>query len=55
MSFNLWMPATSKGVPNADGAFGESFKAGKVLASKNENAEQYSKNMAEKGGATNTT
>ena len=48
-------PATSKGVPSADGAFGESFKAsGKVLASKNENSEQYSKNMAEKGGATNT-
>lgn len=48
-------PATSNGVPSADGAFGESFKAsGKVLASKNENSEQYSKNMAEKGGATNT-
>jgi hypothetical protein len=53
--FQFMDPATSKGVPNVDGAFGESFKAsGKVLASKNENAEQYSKNMAEKAGATNT-
>ncbi|WP_428910686.1 hypothetical protein [Niallia sp. Krafla_26] len=53
--FQFMDPATSKGVPNADKTFGEAFKdSGKVLASKNENAEQYSKNMAEKAGATNT-
>lgn len=53
--FQFMDPATSKGVPNSDGAFGENFKAsGKVLASKNENAEQYSKSMKEKAGATNT-
>lgn len=53
--FQFMDPATSQGVPNVDGAFGEAFKdSGKVLASKNENAEQYSKNMAEKAGATNT-
>ncbi|WP_338471609.1 hypothetical protein R4Z10_02215 [Niallia sp. XMNu-256] len=53
--FQFMDPATSKGVPNADGAFGESFKdSGKVLASKNENSEQYSKNMKEKASATNS-
>ena len=55
MSFNLWILLRAKVFLTADGAFGETFKeSGKVLASKNENAEQYSKNMAEKAGATNT-
>ncbi len=53
--FQFMDPTTSKGVPNADGAFGENFKeSGKVLASKNENSEQYSQNMKEKAGATKT-
>ena len=53
--FQFMDPATSEGVPNADGAFGENFKeSGKVLASKNENSEQYSQNMKEKAGATKT-
>ncbi|WP_071396328.1 hypothetical protein [Bacillus tuaregi] len=42
----------AKGVPNSDGPFGESYPEGKVLGSKMDNAEYYSKMMAEKGGST---
>ena len=43
----------AQGVPNSNGPFGENFPAsGKVLASKVDNAEHYSKMMAEKGGST---
>lgn len=41
------------GVPNSDGAFGEGYAEGKILASKLENNEAYSANMAEFAGATN--
>ena len=37
------------GVPNSDASFGESYPEGKVLASKRENAEMYSANMAAAG------
>lgn len=40
------------GVPNSDSDFAEGYAEGKVLCSKRENAEYYSKNMAEKGGST---
>ena len=40
------------GVPNSDGAFGENFVEGKVLASKSVNSATYSANMAEKAGST---
>ena len=40
------------GVPNSDGPFGESYPEGKVLGSKLDNAEYYSKMMAEKAGST---
>ena len=42
----------AQGVPNSKGPFGENFPEGKVLASKVDNAEYYSKMMAEKGGST---
>ena len=38
-----------QGVPNSEGPFGESYPEGKVLGSKLDNAEYYSKMMAEKG------
>ncbi|MDO4324637.1 MAG: FMN-binding protein [bacterium] len=41
-----------KGVPNSDEKFGENIAEGNLLCSKRENAEYYSKNMAEKGGST---
>ena len=44
--------ATSVGVPNSNADFGKNFAEGKVLGSKLANAAQYSKNMAEKAGAT---
>jgi hypothetical protein len=45
--------ATSVGVPNSDADFGKNYgDPTKVLASKATNADQYSKNMKEKGGAT---
>ena len=37
------------GVPNSDADFGQSYPEGKVLASKRENAEMYSANMAAAG------
>lgn len=41
------------GVPSSDGAFGENYAdAAKPLVSKLQNAEAYSKNMAEKGKST---
>lgn len=41
------------GVPNSDKAFGDNFvDAAQNLASKKLNTEYYSKNMAERGGAT---
>lgn len=42
------------GVPNSDADFAEGYAEGKVLASKRENAEYYSKMMSEMGGATVT-
>lgn len=42
------------GVPNSDGAFGEGFAEGKILASKLENNEPYSAMMAEFAGSTKT-
>jgi len=41
-------------VPNSDADFGKNFPTGKVLASKLANADSYTKNMKEKGGATLT-
>ena len=52
--FQYLAPADFKGVPNADGGFGESFPADVVLASKAENNDGYSALMKEKGGATQT-
>ena len=52
--FQYLAPADFKGVPNADGGFGESFPADVVLASKAENNDGYSAMMKEKGGATQT-
>lgn len=40
------------GVPNSDSDFAAAYVDGMVLCSKRENAEYYSKNMAEKGGST---
>ncbi len=40
------------GVPNSDADFAAGYVEGKVLASKRENADYYSKMMTEKGGAT---
>ncbi len=42
----------TEAVPNSDDDFGGNFPAGKVLGSKLANADAYSKNMKEKGGAT---
>lgn len=42
------------GVPNSDADFAAGYAEGKVLASKRENAEYYSKLMTEMGGATVT-
>lgn len=45
-----FMDATAaKGVPNSDKKFGENFPEGKVLASKLENTDLYSSNMANAG------
>lgn len=54
--FQFMATATTKAVPNSDKAFGENYKdpAASVLGSKLDNADQYSKNMKEKGGATQT-
>lgn len=41
-----------KGVPNSDADFGKNFAEGQVLYSKRANAATYSKNMAERAGAT---
>lgn len=40
------------GVPNSNEKFGENITEGNLLCSKRENAEYYSKLMAEKGGST---
>lgn len=40
------------GVPNMDGAFAEGLKEGKILISKLDDSETYSKLMAEKAGST---
>ena len=47
-------PAEVKGVPNSDDTenFGAGFAEGKVLFSKRENADYYSKNMKEKANST---
>lgn len=42
------------GVPNSDADFAAGYAEGKVLASKRENADYYSKMMAEMGGSTVT-
>lgn len=42
------------GVPNSDAAFGEGLAEGKVLISKVQNTDAYSKLMAEKAGSTVT-
>jgi peptidoglycan hydrolase-like protein with peptidoglycan-binding domain len=55
--YQFMATATSKAVPNSDKDFGTAnYKdpAANVLASKRLNAEAYSKNMKEKGGATLT-
>jgi peptidoglycan hydrolase-like protein with peptidoglycan-binding domain len=44
--------AGNVGVPNSDKDFGKGFTAGSALYSKKLNADAYSKNMKEKGGAT---
>ena len=51
--FQFMDAATSKGVANSDKDFGGNYPEGKVLASKKENDEQYSANMA-KAGSTVT-
>mgnify|MGYP001194034513 CR=1 FL=1 len=43
---------SNTGVPNSDADFGKNFPEGQVLYSKRLNAATYSKNMAEKAGAT---
>ncbi len=50
--FQILAPEGNEGVPSSDGGFGEGVAEGKVLASKLVNADSYSANMAEKGGAT---
>ncbi len=50
--FQFMDAATSKGVPNSDKKFGTNFPEGKVLASKLENNQQYSDNMASHAGST---
>ena len=47
--FQFMDAATAKGVANSDQAFGENYPEGKVLASKKENDELYSANMAKAG------
>ena len=47
--FQFMDAATAQGVPNSSEGFGESYPEGKVLASKRENAEMYSANMAAAG------
>lgn len=42
----------STAVPNSDAEFGENYAEDRVLASKKVNNESYSKNMADKAGAT---
>lgn len=49
--FQYMDAASTTGVPNSEG-MAENIIEGKVLGSKRENNETYSKNMAEKGGAT---
>lgn len=44
-----FMANTSIGVPNSDQAFGQNFPEGMVLASKRQNNEAYSANMANAG------
>lgn len=52
--FQFMAAETSQGVPNSDKGFGASFPEGMVLASKLENNEQYSNNMADHAGSTVT-
>lgn len=47
--FQFMAADTSIGVPNSNEAFGQSFPEGKVLASKRQNNEAYSANMANAG------
>ena len=47
--FAVLTVAMQVGVPNSDADFGQSYPEGKVLASKRENAEMYSANMAAAG------
>ena len=49
--FQYMDSATTTGVPNSEG-MAENIVEGKVLGSKRDNNETYSKNMAEKAGAT---
>ena len=42
----------AEGVPNSDGAFGESYPADMVLGSKTTNSDYYSEHMAEEAGST---
>ena len=44
--FQFMTAGEAVGVPNSDADFGQSYPEGKVLASKRENAEMYSANMA---------
>ncbi|MGN0708453.1 MAG: FMN-binding protein [Faecalibacterium sp.] len=50
--FQFGAPDSVTGVPNSDSDFAAGYAEGKVLFSKRENAEYYSKNMAEKAGST---
>jgi len=50
--YQIGAAATNVGVPNSDADFGKNFAEGQVLYSKRVNAEAYSKNMAERAGAT---
>ena len=47
--FQFMTAGEAVGVPNSDADFGQSYPEGKVLASKRENAEMYSANMAAAG------
>ena len=47
--FQFMTAGEAVGVPNSDADFGQSYPEGKVLASKRENAELYSSNMAAAG------
>ena len=47
--FQFMTAGEAVGVPNSDADFGQSYPEGKVLASKRENAEIYSANMAAAG------